>query len=125
MPMDDAEVVDLGRAVYTAIEIAGAAQAGAEYGIQKPTDSAGMKAVALSSASNVANVSVPTPQYGCECSDGTSYSSSCAVTPTCSTNVVYRVNVTVSTNYKSLLPWPGIPSNIHLSNSAAMRSGGN
>jgi Flp pilus assembly protein TadG len=116
--------LDLGRAFYLANEIAGAAQAGAEYGMQNPTDTTGMRAAATSNAPDVPGLQVATPQYGCECSDGTSYSANCSSTPSCSTNVVYRVNVTVSDTYTPTFPWPGIPSSFHLSNTASMRSGG-
>jgi Flp pilus assembly protein TadG len=69
--------VDFGRAFYMAIELAGAAQAGATYGVLKPTDIAGMRAAAASDASEISNLRVSNSEYGCECSDGTSYSASC------------------------------------------------
>jgi Flp pilus assembly protein TadG len=117
--------VDFGRAYYLTIELAGAAHAAAAYGAQNPTDTAGMQTTAQDDAPNVPNLSVATPTYGCECSDGSSYSASCSTTPTCSSNnSVYRVNVTVSTTYTPLFPWPGIPSSIALSSSASMRSAG-
>jgi Flp pilus assembly protein TadG len=116
--------VDFGRAFYLAIEIAGAAQAGAAYGIQKPTDTAGMQAAAASDAPDVPNLTIANSEYGCECSDGTSYSASCSTTPTCSANMVYRVSVTVSSTYKPWFPWPGIPSSMQLKDSAALRTGG-
>ena len=117
--------VDLGRAFYLLIEIAGAAHAGAVYGSQNPTDTAGMKTAAQDDAQDVSNVSAGTPTYGCECSDGTSYSASCTTTPTCSTTTeVYRVNVTVTGTYTPLFPWPGIPSSMPFTSSASMRSPG-
>lgn len=116
--------VDVGRALYLAMEVAGAAQAGAEYGMLKPSDTAGIQSAALNNAPDVRSKAVVTPQYGCECSDGSSYTASCSATPVCSSNVVYRVNVSVSATYKPWFPWPGIPSSIKLANSAAMRSGG-
>lgn len=118
-------VVDFGRAYYLAMEVAGAAHAGAEYAIQNPTDATGIKVAAINDAPNVPNLSVTTPTYGCECSDGTLYSANCSSTPTCTTNYVYRIDVKTSAAYKPLFPWPGIPSNLNLSSSASMRSGGN
>lgn len=115
---------DFGRAYYLAMEVAGAAHAGAEYGFQNPTDTTGIQAAAKDDAPDVPNLTVATPAYGCECSDGTSYSASCTATPSCLNNVVYTVKVTVSTTFKPLLPWPGIPSAFSLSNSATMRGGG-
>lgn len=116
--------VDFGRAYYLAMEVAGAAHAGAEYGAQNPTDTTGMQAAATADAPDVPGLTVTTPSYGCECSDGTLFSASCTTTPSCTTNVVYRVTVPVSVKYKPLIPWPMIPSSMTISNSATMRSGG-
>jgi len=116
--------VDFGRAYYMAVEVAGAAHAAAEYGAENPTDTAGMKTVAQDDAPNVPNLSVGTPTYGCECSDGTAFNANCASAPTtCTHNVVYRVSVTVSATYSPLFPWPKIPSSLTLSSTAVMRSG--
>ena len=118
--------VDFGRAFYLAIEVAGAARAGASYGSQNPNDTTGIQTSAQNAAPNVPDLSVATPTYGCECADGTNYSASCSVTPSCSggLNYVYRVNVTVTGTYTPLVRWPGIPSSMTLSNSASMRSAG-
>jgi Flp pilus assembly protein TadG len=118
--------VDLGRAFFLEIEVAGAAHAGAIYGSQYPNDTTGMTTAAQDDAPNVPNLSVTTPTYGCECADGTGYSATCTVTPTCGSGVneVYRVNVTVTANYTPLFAWPGIPSSMAFSSSASMRSAG-
>jgi Flp pilus assembly protein TadG len=120
--------VDFGRAIYLSMEIAGAAHAAAMYGSQYPTDTAGMKIAAQDDAPNVPNLSVATPTYGCECAtdtNGSTYSASCSTQPTCTgNNVVYRVNVKVTGTYRPLVPWPGIPSPISFTSSAAMRSAG-
>jgi hypothetical protein len=106
------------------VEIAGAASAGAEYGVTNPTDTAGMKTAAQDDAPNVPSLSVTTPTYGCECSDGTGYSASCTSAPTsCTYNVVYKVTVTVSATYTPLVPWPHVPSSLTMTNTAEMRSG--
>jgi Flp pilus assembly protein TadG len=115
--------LDFGRAYFLATEVAGAARAAAEYGAQNPTDTTGITKVATADAPDVPSLSVGTPTYGCECSDGTSYSANCGATPTCTNNVVYRVSLTVSTTYTPLFPWPNIPSSIPLSSTAVMRSG--
>ncbi|MGA8043023.1 MAG: pilus assembly protein, partial [Terracidiphilus sp.] len=82
------------------------------------------QAAAQADAPDVPGLTVATPTYGCECSDGTAFSASCTTTPTCAYNVVYRVTVSVSASYKPMIPWPGIPSSMTLTNSATMRSGG-
>jgi Flp pilus assembly protein TadG len=117
--------LDFGRAFYLSIEIAGAAHAAAVYGSQNPTDTTGMITAAQDDAPNVPSLSVVTPTYGCQCSDGSNYSAGCTSTPSCpSNNPVYRVNVTVTATYTPLFPWPGIPSTMSLSSSASMRSAG-
>ena len=119
--------VDFGRAYYMAIEVAGAAHAGVVYGTQNPTDTAGMKTAAQDDASDVSNLSVTTPTYGCECADGSSYSASCASTPTSCPNsigVVYRVNVTVSGTYTPIIKMPGVSNGLTFTSSASMRSAG-
>ena len=119
-------VFDFGRAYYLAMEIAGAAQAGAEYGIHNPADVTGIQAAAQDDAPDVPNLTVATPVYGCECSDGSSYSEYCSSAPTCptDTNLVYTVNVSVSTKYSMWFHLPGIPLSLNISKTATMRSGG-
>ena len=120
-------VVDGGRAYYLAVEIAGAAESAAVYGIQNPTDTAGITAAAQAAAPDVPNLTVATPAYGCECSDGSSYSANCSATPSCSStsNLVYTMTVNVSTNDSLWVPLPAIPSPMTISRSAEMRSAGN
>lgn len=116
---------DLGQAFYLAIEVAGAAHAGAVYGAQSPTDTTGMQTVAKDSAPDVPSLSVPTPTYGCECSNKTSYVASCTAPPTCSGSTeINIVSVTVKGTYTPLFRWPGIPKTMSLSSSASMRSAG-
>ena len=118
--------VDFGRAFYLAMEVAGAAQAGAEFGSQNPTDTAGISSAATTDAPDVAGLTVATPTYGCECADGTGYSSNCGTAPSCpANNVVYPVTVKVTAPYTPWFPWPRIPASITLSNSATMRAGSN
>jgi Flp pilus assembly protein TadG len=117
--------IDFGRAFYLSVEVAGAAEAAAVYGSQSPTDTAGMQTVAQDDAPNVPNLSVGTPTYGTECSDGTKYTAGTSTMPTCTgTTAVYRVNVTVTGTYSPLIPWPGIPKSMSFSSSASMRSAG-
>lgn len=122
--------VDFGRGFYLASEVSSAAHAGAIYAVQNYSnfgnDSTGITAAAASDAPDVPGLTVSTPSWGCECSDGTSYSASCSSVPTgCSTNWVYRVTVSTSATYTPLVPWLGIPPSIPLSASATLRAGGN
>lgn len=119
--------IDLGRAYYVGLEVANAAHAGAEYGSQNPGNTAGIAAAALQSAPDLPNLTVNAPIWGCECSDGSSYSANCSASPSCTANstrggnVVHRVQVTASASYKPLVPWPVVPSSVTLTNTATIR----
>ena len=115
--------IDFARAYYLSMELVGAAHAGAEYGITSHTDTAGMKAAAQADAPDVPNLSVTTPTWGCECSDGTGSSASCSSKPTCATNMVYWVKVKASSTYTTIYPWKGIPSQLTITQTATVRAG--
>lgn len=115
-----AGVVDLGRALYYSDVLASAASAGAIYGSQAPTDITGMENTVNNDAAEVPQVTAAA-SYGCECQDGTGKSVSCSASPSCSSGVVYYVTVTASSEFKPLVPWPGIPSSFTLSSSSTMR----
>lgn len=118
-------VADFGRAYYLAIEVSNAAHAGALYGSQNSTDTAGMQKAAVADAQDVPNftTSAVTATYGCECSDGSSSVASCTTTPSCANNVVDYVQVNTSMSYSVLFPYPGIPSPLILHGSSRMRAG--
>ena len=113
--------VDLGQACYAAIEVSAAANAGAEYGTRNPTNTAGMQKAAVLNAANLNGLS-SSASWGCECSDGSSASASCATTPSCSATVVRYVAVTTAMTYKPALGFPGIPSSFALKGSARLRA---
>jgi Flp pilus assembly protein TadG len=124
-----AGIVDLGRAFFYSNTVAGAAEAGALYGSQYPSDTTGMTntsnqamSTAFGTAQDMSGIN-SLATYGCECSDGTGQSTACAVTPSCSGNLVYYVTVTSNATYKTLLPWPGVPSTFNLSSTVTMRGG--
>jgi Flp pilus assembly protein TadG len=118
--------IDMGRAYYLSIEVAGAAHAAAAYGAENPTDITGMRNAANDDAPGVTlSFANSTPSYGCECSDGTGFSASCGTAPTCSsTTLVYKVVVTVTATYTPLFPWPKVPSSMSFYSTASMRSAG-
>ncbi len=115
-------VVDMGRAYYAAIEISSAAAAGALYGSQKPTDVIGMQSAALLDAADLAGM-VPVATFGCECSDGSSATPACAVSPRCAVNAVRYVEVTTTMIYVPLFPYPGVPASLLLRGKSRMRAG--
>ena len=98
-----AGAVDLGRMYYVGLAVTNAAHAGVEYGSENPTDTAGITTAAQAVDPNVTVTSV---SWGCECSDSTGYSASCASKPTlCTYNVVNLVSVTTTKVYTMVLPW--------------------
>ena len=115
-------VIDFGRAYYLNIEVSNAAYVGALYGSQNPTDATGMQNAALGEAPDVSGIAA-TATYGCECSDGTSPITQCTSQPSCTVNVVKYVQVTTSATYRTLFPWPGIPSSFSLQGTARLRAG--
>src|ERR1700761_3630081 len=114
--------VDYGRGYYAAIEVSSAAESGALYGTLNPSDKAGMVAMAKLDAADVSGLTA-TAVYGCECSDGSTSSASCAASIVCSSNVVKYVQVTTSATYTPILPYPGIPSNLNLTRTVRLRAG--
>jgi len=117
-------VIDFGRAYYLSIEVQNAAEAGALYGSQNITDTAGMQSAATTDASDVPGMTA-TASVGCECSDGSSSQSPCPATPpSCAVNVVNYAQVTTSASYTPLFhTWiiPGLPASITLHGSAKVR----
>jgi Flp pilus assembly protein TadG len=119
--------VDFGRAFYVYLEVVNAAHAGAQYGSLNPSNTAGITTAATHKQDDNGVVwTTPAVAYGMECSDGTSYTPS-ATSLTCVANAnrsgtaVYRVKVTTSAVYTTLVPWPGIPNSITLSATATAR----
>jgi Flp pilus assembly protein TadG len=115
-----AGAVDIGRGLYMAIEVSSAANAGALYGTNNPSDSMGISAAASLDAMDVPNLKT-TSSYGCECSDGTSPVVSCTSLPSCPSNIVNYVQVNTSNTYNSILFYPGVAGNIALSGRARVR----
>jgi len=118
-----AGTIDLGRAYTAAIEVQEAAHAGALYGAQNPTDSAGMQTTAESQTSTFSGLTA-TASYGCECSDGSSAVASCATIPDCTYNYVDYVSVTATVEFSPIFPYPGLPSSFKLSSTSRLRAGG-
>jgi Flp pilus assembly protein TadG len=116
--------VDLGRGFYTAIEVSSAAHAGAIYGLENPSDLSGIVQAAKVGASNISNISA-TATSGCECSDGSSPITSCTSIPSCTYNYVTFVDVTVTSPYKTVFGYPGLPSSMNITRELRIRVGGN
>jgi Flp pilus assembly protein TadG len=114
--------IDFGRGYYAALEVSSAAEAGALYGTQFPTDVSGMIKAATLDAADIIMVT-PTAAYGCECSDGTAVTPNCGSTPTCSLlNVVNYVEVDTTATYKPIISYPGFTSSLTLHGKARLRA---
>lgn len=113
--------VDIGTAFSYSSSLQKAANAGALYGTQYPTDTSGMIKAADQDAQDVPGMNV-SATYGCECSDGSSQSQNCASTPSCTsgTNEIYYVEVSATSTYKPLVLWPGIPTSYNLGSTVTL-----
>jgi len=112
--------VDYGRAYFVSMEVSSAAEAGALYGLQNPTDTAGMKTAAALDSPDLPGLT-STASYGTECSDGTSPTPNPGTPPTCAVNVVRYVEVDTTATYKPIIPYPGMPSQFTLTGKTRMR----
>jgi Flp pilus assembly protein TadG len=115
-------VVDISQGYYYAIEVSDAAEAGAVYGSQNLTDTAGMQSAAVLDAPNLKGGVTASASYGCECPDGSGRVVGCAAPPgSCASSYVAYVQVSTSWSYTPLFPYPGIPSSYVLQGLSVMR----
>ena len=112
--------IDFGRAYFIDIQVASAAQAGAAYGVQNFTDTGGMVTAAKLNAPSVPGI-MAVATFGCECHDGSSFSSSCTSNPICPQNILNYADVVTTATYTPMLPYPGIPASISLRSEVRMR----
>ncbi len=114
--------VDYGRVFYTAVTVANAARAGAEYGASSPPTSAsdlvGMRTYAQADGNNAGTLTLASARY-CECS-GVANASCTACTGGVAPEVF--VEVTAAKTVNMLLPYPGLPSSFTLTRKATIRS---
>ena len=114
-------VIEVGRYMFFGIEMAHAAEAGAQYGSLSIANSQNAQAVAAAAVadapnSGVTNVQVspsPTCTYGgvqTPCPSGTE-----------APGYTYYVSVKITGTMNSLLNYPGIPSNVPISATTTMR----
>ena len=117
-----AGVVDFGRAWFLDMEVASAAEAGALYGLQNPTNTSGMIAAAALDAPDLPGLT-STATYGTECSDGSSPVALNGTPPTnCSVSVVEYVEVDTTATYQPILYYPGFQSLFTLTGKSRMRA---
>jgi Flp pilus assembly protein TadG len=116
-----AGAVDFGRAWFLYMEVASAAESGALYGLQNPTDISGMQSAALLDAPDLPTLS-SSATYGSECQDGTSSVALNGNPPTCSVSVVRYVEVDTTATYQPIIPYPGFQSTFTLTGKSRMRA---
>lgn len=129
-------IVEMGRAIYYTIAVNNAATAGAEYGSQSSTKTAGDYTGMQNSATMDANFSAmsATGTRGCTCDNGNGNSCVYPVPSpsTCDPNsgnyvsctggtVVECVQVTTTANFSPLFSYPGLPSSFTANGKAVMR----
>jgi Flp pilus assembly protein TadG len=112
--------LDVGLLLRTALCVAEAARAGAQYGSTSPAkayDTAGMQAAALDASPNTPGLSA-TGERVCYCSDGSSVAcnGSCA-----SGGVQIYVRVTAQATCPTIFSYPGLPFSGALSSAVHMR----
>jgi Flp pilus assembly protein TadG len=114
---------DFARAFYAAVTLTSAAGVGAMFGtrsIGAASDVAGITLAAQNDAQNLIGMTVAATKY-CECPDGSSIA--CTAT-TCSGNAKSRLYCSVTTQYtfRTLAPYPGIPSQLLIAKRVIMRA---
>jgi Flp pilus assembly protein TadG len=115
--------IDFGRAFAMGIELSSAAEAGALFGVNNPTDTSGIQTASQADASSITGLKT-VASYGCECSDGSGATTSCSSIPTCAHNYVNYINVAATASYTFLLKYPGLPSSLTMTSQSRIRVGG-
>jgi len=110
-------VIDFGRAYYFTDAAVSAARAGAQYGIESPSNFgnyAGMRLAAQNDAQGISNFTATATSY-CETSGGT--------TTDCTSVSAVKgyVKVTTAITYNLMIPWPGLPNALNIGGIAIMR----
>lgn len=114
--------VDLGRAYYVAMEVNSAAQAGALYGSQNPTDTDGMVKAAQLDASDIKDISVQPSPPSCVCYGGDAQPCGATANPCTAGNLLYLVQVNTSATYTPILSFGGVFSTMTFNGQAKMRA---
>ena len=114
---------DFARAFYAAVTVTNAAGVGAMYGTRSvgaASDVAGITQAAQNDAQNLIGMSVTTTKY-CQCPDGSSIA--CTAT-SCAGNTksLLYCSVTAQYSFRTMAPYPGIPSTVLIAKRVIMRA---
>jgi Flp pilus assembly protein TadG len=114
-------IADLGLAIYTDVQLANAAQAGATYAMQKGYDGAGMTTVAQAST-RLTGVTVATSQYcGCPSASGIA-SITCGSNCSDGLTAGTFAQISATKDYSTLISYPGVPASFHMVETATART---
>jgi Flp pilus assembly protein TadG len=115
-------VADFGRVCYTAIVLSHAARAGAQYGAQTngtTGDADGIQDAAEREAVNIGPIEVASQRI-CECPNSGVVACTTTICAGYGVPQVF-VEVTTTTTFETLAPYPGIPTTVPLSRTAKVR----
>ena len=109
-------VIDFGRAFYFTDAAVSAARAGAQYGIQSPTNFknyAGMQLAAQNDAQGIPNFTATATSY---CQDSGGNTALCTAA-----SIKGYVQVKTAITYNLMIPWPGLPNPLNIGGIAILR----
>ena len=115
-------VGDLGFAAYDLLQVQAAAEAGAQYAVRNSWNAAAI-ATAVTGATGVGGVTAtPAPSQLCGCPDGGRLSlTSCGNTCPSGSPAERYASVSAQLQYRTVLPYPGLPSPLTLTGQAYRR----
>jgi len=109
-------VIDFGRAFYYTDAAVSAARAGAQYGIESPSNFGnytGMKLAAQNDAQGISNFTATATSY---CQDASGNAVACTAT-----GARGYVKVSTAITYNLMVPWPGLPNSLPIGGVAILR----
>lgn len=116
---------DFGRLMHWGVSLTQAAAAGAQFGSRSSTDAANTSGITSAVQTDWGNLggvapTVSVSQY-CTCASDTPVN--CATSGICGTYGTPRLylQVTTSTTFQTIVPFPGIPSSVPLTRTATFR----
>ena len=114
---------DFARAFYAAVTVTNAAGVGAMYGTRSvgaAGDVAGITQAAQNDAQNLIGMTVTTTKY-CQCPDGSPIA--CTATSCVgNTKSLLYCSVTAQYSFRTMAPYPGIPSTVLIAKRVIMRA---
>lgn len=103
-------VVELGFAIYEAMQVYSAAEAGALYAVQNGWDSSGIAAAVTNATSTTGLTATPAPSefWGCPSESGIAAVASSSIQCAGGNSPGLYVQVSASIDHSTILPYPGL-----------------